>query len=131
MKKLLLALLLTTSLTAHAEYWAVLADTPTDRLIVDYDSLDLREYTNNGKKSWIMQANMRFVEQKIFMATAIDARECVMRDSGTLAIAASTGETLTKFWSSQGNLVYDLQGAFLCQTVKKLLEKSKAKRTEV
>lgn len=123
MKKLLAVLLLTLSFSANAENWKLLVDIEGgNRLLVDYDSLQFSEYTTDKKtKSWYLKADMFLVNSNTPIVAAIDAKECMLKNSGALVLSHD-GETYSKFWSDVGGKVYDVQGQFLCMATKKALQ---------
>lgn len=132
MKKLLTALLLACSLTAQAENWQMLTETKAGtRLLVDYDSIDIEEYKVDARtKSFMTRATMMLADSDKTFAVAIDAKECLAKNSGFIAFYYS-GQTKTQFWTSEGDRLYDAQGIFLCHVTKKLIEKIKQQPNKV
>lgn len=129
MKNLLiaLALALTFPLLANAETWGVVVKTGTEQVLVDYDSVDLKEYTlSNNSKSWMISADMVVPETKEFMLVAIDAQECVLKNSGSIVFyIPQTDKSYERYWTIAGNRVYDKQGQFLCYIAQQLANKHK------
>lgn len=124
MKNLLItALLALLPITASAENWNPLTETIDGaKLIVDYDSIAFKEYYKDTRtKSWLIHADMYLVSSNTPIKAYIDAKECLLNNSGTLVLSHD-GETYSKPWSYTGNKVSDAQGVFLCHVTKKLLE---------
>lgn len=132
MKKLISVLMLVFSLTTQAEDWNPLTESiEGSKLIVDYDSIQFAEYyKDTNTKSWLIKANMYLVETNTPLVVAIDAKECILKNSGILVVTHDS-ETYSKYWTSTGNKVYDAQGIFLCHVTKKLLEAHESKANKV
>ena len=127
MKKLLAVLALTIPLMAHAQNWAMLVETDTERVLVDLYSVDLVEYQlDKNTKSWLMKADMAIAETGELLRVAIDAQECILKESGLLAVYMPADDSKhQRFWTPSGSKVYDKQGQFLCTMTKLLVERNK------
>lgn len=127
MKKLIAVLALTFPLLANAQNWSVIVKTDSEQVLVDLDSVDLKEYTLiDNSKSWMISADMVIPETKELMMVAIDAQECVLKNSGSIVFyMPQTDKAYERYWTTTGNRVYDKQGQFLCYIAQQLANKHK------
>lgn len=119
---------------AIAESWIDIASAVNgEKLIASVESIDVEKYTNSeGKEGYLASAIMRYVGKDYiapFLA-AIDVEECLTKNSGVLIVALPDNTTKKYFWSD-GKMMYDAQGQFLCGYVKEKYQQRKPAKPKI
>lgn len=116
--KTILILSMFTVNTAIAANWQPITDSELGtKLMVNMDSIRIDKYSKgkdqNGARIYAIMSYTKDKNETSF-ASIIDAHECLEKNSGILLNIYNDGTKGSFYWSSEGALMYDAQGQWLC-----------------